>query len=115
MNLIAMNTRVKIDLKSVPWSDKNELLQTTIDLNIFELTKLEVKFNKLQKAHEALKKQIDTQNIKLKATNNNVATLKATLANVPIMDILGKKDALIKEKDAELNKKDVIIKEKRKK
>lgn len=42
-DLSPMNTQVKIDMRSIPRSDKNELLQIALDLNISELTKLEVK------------------------------------------------------------------------
>lgn len=90
-----MNTQLKIDMRSIPQSDKSELLQTMIDLNISELTKLEVKYNKFQKAHEVMKQQLDAQKIKLKATNNNIAILKASLATAPTADSLGKKNAII--------------------
>jgi len=50
-----MNTKVHIDMRSIPWGDKNELLQIAMELNISDLTKLEVKYNKLQRAHEAVK------------------------------------------------------------
>ena len=47
-----------------------------MDLNISELTKLEVKYNQLQKAHAMMKNQLDNQSAKLKATNNNIAALR---------------------------------------
>lgn len=54
-DLSAMNTWVKIDTRSIFQSDKNKLLQMAMDLNISALTKLKVRYNKLQKAHEAMK------------------------------------------------------------
>lgn len=54
-NLSSMNTWVQIDMRSIPQDDKNELLQIAMELNILELIKLEVKYNKLQKVHEAIK------------------------------------------------------------
>ena len=46
-DLSSMNTWVQIDMKSIPQGDKNELLQIIVELNILDLTKLEVKYNKL--------------------------------------------------------------------
>lgn len=46
-DLSSMNTWVKIDMRRIPQGDKNELLQNIMDLNISNLTKLEVKYNKI--------------------------------------------------------------------
>ena len=82
-------------MRNIPRSDKNELLQTVVDLNISELSKLEVKYSKLQKAHVAMKNQLDTQSAKLKATDNNIVALRVSLAIAPTIDNMGKKDAII--------------------
>lgn len=52
------------------------------------------------------------QNAKLKAIDNNVTSLRTTVTNAPIVDSLGKKDIIVKEKDVEINKRNAIIKEK---
>lgn len=59
-----------------------------------------------------MKKQLDVQGSKLKAIDNNIESLRKTLANGPTIEIFGKKDTLIKKKDAKIRKKDVVIKEK---
>lgn len=101
-DLSAMNTWVKIDTRSISRNDKSELLQTVVDLNILELTKLEVKYSKLQKAHEAMKQQLDTQKVKLKAVENNISILKTSLAAAPTIDMLSQKDAIISQRDADI-------------
>lgn len=74
-----------------------------MDLNILKLTKLEVKYNKLLKTNEAMKKKLELQGIQLKVVDNNIEQLKKTLAGVPTTKILGKKDDMLKEKDDEIS------------
>lgn len=101
-DLSSMNTWVQIDMRSIPWGDKNELLQIAVEPNISDLTKLEVKYNKLQKTHEAVKQQLDAKKVKLKVANNNIPILRASLVATPIADSLKKKDDIIAQKDPQI-------------
>lgn len=70
-----------------------------MDLNISELTKLEVNYNKLQKAHAVMKNQLDIQSAKL----------RVSLATAPTIDNMKKKNAKIAIKIAKITSRDSTI------
>lgn len=60
-----------------------------------------------------MKKQLDAQKLKLKVANNNIATPKVSLATTPTIDSLGKKDAIIAQKNVEIAIKiiDIVVRD----
>lgn len=79
-NIIATNTTIIMDLDRVSKEDKIELLQTMVDMNTFEVAKLEFNLEKAMKKYNHLVQQFET---KKKVEAATIASLKKALQATP--------------------------------